>query len=72
MQLRLTSFWLTRGPLLELLAAGAMPLVSAGVGGGSDMSGVRRVVSCRRIYDPETPELQASLLKPQLSGKAPL
>ena len=36
------------------------------------MSGVRRVVSCRRIYDPEAPELQASLLKPQLSGKTPI
>ena len=33
------------------------------------MSGVRRVVSCRRICDPETPELQTSLLKPQLSGE---
>ena len=30
---------------------------------------LRRVVSCRRIFDPEAPELQASLLKSQLSGK---
>ena len=30
---------------------------------------LRRVVSCRRICDPEAPELQASLLKSQLSGK---
>ncbi len=45
-----------------------MEVLSAGVDGVLNMSGVRRVVSCRRIYDPEAPELQASLLKPQLSG----